>query len=84
MVDATPENLANGSATGFVFEHANAAGLWYAVEHALALWHHADGRWRQIAVAGMEQDFSWDNSAARYLELYRRALANPLPNPLAA
>jgi starch synthase len=84
VVDATPENLANGSATGFVFEHANAAGLWYAVEHALALWHHADGRWRQIAVAGMEQDFSWDNSAARYLELYRRALANPLPNPLAA
>lgn len=77
VVDATEENIESGKATGIVFQDARAAALLGAVDRALTLWR--DGaRWKQIMRAGMRQDFSWDRSAAEYLELYKR-LRRPAP-----
>jgi starch synthase len=83
VVDASPETIANGTATGFVFNHPDPAGLWHAVDRALMMWEGSPDQWRRIAVTGMRQDFSWDRSARRYLDLYRRAMAEPLLHPLA-
>ena len=30
--------------------------------------------WKKIVKKAMEQDFSWDKSAKKYLDLYRRAI----------
>ena len=71
VVDATPETLADGTASGFVLDRPDAAALWEAVERAHGLFSRPDDAWRQLAIHGMRQDFSWARSAADYLDLYR-------------
>ena len=83
VVDATPRNLLDGRATGFVFDQPDSAALWRAMERAMEFWGRPEGAWERLAVNGMRQDFSWDASARRYLEIYRRAIDDPAPNPLA-
>lgn len=82
VVDATPEALEAGTASGFVFEHADAGGIAWAVDRALAL--HADApRWARLVERVMGQDWSWDRSAGAYLDLYQKVLADP-PAPVDA
>jgi starch synthase len=74
VTDATEVALADGTATGIVFDEANAAALARAVVRALDLF--ADqGKWRALALNGTSRDFSWRNSARAYAALYDRALA---------
>ena len=73
VVDASPENLAQGTATGFQFAPATTGALAGAVHRALDL--YADRpRWEALMRRGMAQDFSWQRAAGHYLALYRRAL----------
>jgi starch synthase len=75
VVDATPEALAEGSATGIGYAGDTPAALVAAVQRALDLFGHPEA-WRQIQRTGMQQDFSWERSAARYGEVYQAALAD--------
>lgn len=73
VVDATPEAIARGSATGFVFDAYAPEVFLEAVRRAVGTFR--DPRvWRRLQQAGMRQDFSWRRSAARYVEGYRRAI----------
>jgi starch synthase len=78
IVDATPEALASGTATGFVFRDPTPAALRGAIDRALALWPDRDA-WGRLVRAGMRCDWSWDHSARQYGQLYeevrRRAVA---------
>jgi starch synthase len=74
VVNVTSTTLANGSATGFVFDEPNAESLWRAVERAIDFYHRPDVTWQILATTGMQQDFSWKLSASRYTELYEDAL----------
>jgi len=65
------EDAARGN--GFVFEHATADGLWWALERALGRWRDRDG-WIAIQRRGMAGDFSWRRSAGEMLAWYRRLL----------
>jgi len=74
VVDTTPDTLANGTASGFVFEAFDALALEHAVQRALEA--HADaGLWRGLVQRVMQQDWSWDSSAREYLSLYQRTRA---------
>jgi starch synthase len=74
VVDATPEALRDGSATGIVFDGDGEEELVTAVRRALAL--YAKPRtWRRLMQNGMRQDFSWKHSAEEYLTLYDRVLS---------
>ncbi len=73
VVDATPEALAKHLATGICYQPSTADALARAIERAVALYHSE--HWQNLQHAGMTQDFSWERSAAAYLELYRRALS---------
>jgi starch synthase len=68
--DFNPETK---TGTGFVFEKYDADELLAAVKRAVAAFGQKR-LWRGIMKEGMKQDFSWKASAAKYLDLYRRAL----------
>jgi starch synthase len=73
LVDTVePWDPANGSGTGFRFDHADGTALLWALDQALTA--HGDSRaWAQIMGNGMARDFSWDRSAREYESVYRRA-----------
>ncbi len=80
VVDATPEALADGTASGFQFSAVDGGALAHAVERALEL--HADtDRWQTLVRRVMKEDWSWDASARKYLDLYQRVQASP-PTPV--
>lgn len=70
VVDARDAALADGTATGIQFIHADTGGLIYGIRRALEL-RSAPARWLAMQRTGMKQDFSWDKAAGEYLALYR-------------
>lgn len=64
------------TATGFVFDDPSPAALLAALQRALALYTNKPQDWQQLVRNGMNQDFSWRQSAKAYLDLYRQALAH--------
>lgn len=55
--------------TGFVFEHFDEGGVWWALNEALASMTDRTG-WKQLQLNGMSQDNSWARSATEYEDLY--------------
>jgi starch synthase len=71
VVDCSLENLADGSATGFVFDAFEAGAYNAAIRRAFALYDRkAD--WKRVRQTAMQQHFSWDQAAEKYLALYYR------------
>lgn len=70
VVDATPEAIRAGRATGFVFQEARPEALIGALERALTLYRDQRGTWVELQKRGMAQDFGWGRAAREYLELY--------------
>jgi starch synthase len=71
VVDCTPENLAAGSANGFVFTESSPEALWEATLRAVIAWHQPH-IWGQLQQNGMARDSSWADPAQQYTNLYRR------------
>ena len=61
-----------GGGTGFVFEEYTADAMFEAVSRALEAFADRPA-WVALMRRGMELDFSWDASAAKYVGLYSRA-----------
>jgi starch synthase len=72
VVDSNPQTLAQGSATGFVFRHPAPAELLASMQRACELWYDKES-WHKVQLNAMSQDFSWQQSANRYLQLYNTA-----------
>lgn len=78
VIDANLASLADGSATGFVFDTAaqrGVAALRATLRRALDLFADKK-RWTTLQLRGMRQDYSWAHSAEEYAGLYRSALAD--------
>lgn len=78
VVDASESAIRDGRATGFTFDAATPAALEAAVARAIEARRHPE-LWRRLMRHAMGQDFSWDGSAARYLQLYSDALKASAP-----
>jgi starch synthase len=64
---------------GFAFDAPDGAALAEALRRALAAFADTN-RWRQIQLAGMRADLSWNEAAGRYLDLYAAARGRgPVP-----
>jgi starch synthase len=74
VTDATAAALADGTATGIVFDDASPTAVARAVARALDLYADRD-KWRALARNGMRRDFSWHTSARSYAAVYDRAAA---------
>ena len=70
IVPATAKNIEAGVANGFAFVDNDPRALAAAIEQAVRTWREAPA-WRALQQAGMNADFSWRRSAARYLALFR-------------
>ncbi|MFV1987617.1 MAG: glycogen synthase [Gemmatimonadota bacterium] len=66
--------------TGFLFDDYTSEGLWAAMTRAITLYRSEPRAWEEQIVTAMGQDFGWASSAERYLDVYRRALANHVPS----
>lgn len=73
-VDA--RTIADGSATGIVFEHFDAAGLAWAIDEAMRLYADPE-RYARVQAAAMRLDHSWKGRIAAYERLYERVRAAP-------
>ena len=73
VVDANAVTLAEGSATGFVFDEETPEALLAAVSRAVAL--YADrASWQRVMWQAMGCDFSWSAAARQYKALYTRLM----------
>ena len=75
LKDTVPPADENGQGgLGFNFQSYNADDFDGAVRRCLNLYHHNQEGFRALQRAGMEQDFSWDVPAARYMDQFHRML----------
>jgi starch synthase len=70
VVDSLPPSMADGSASGIVFNDAVPAALIEAIKRSLILFADKPA-WKKIQRNAMGKDFTWLNSATKYLALYR-------------
>ena len=73
VVDCALENLADGTASGFVFDDCDAVALGNAIRRAMVLWSRPK-HWRHVQRHAMGLDFGWQVAAKEYLSLYQRLL----------
>lgn len=73
VVDTTLEDLAAGTATGFVFDAFTADAYRRALRRAFALWSRSE-YWTRVRTAAMRRRFGWDDAARRYVDIYEGLL----------
>jgi len=69
--------------TGFVFVDKKVKSFNDALRRALSFYPY-HSRWMNLQLAGMVQDFSWTNSAGKYLDVYKKLMTEstaPLRTP---
>lgn len=75
VTDATPENLENGTATGFTFGDARLGGvidagaLSFALGRAIDLYADTEA-WLKLRHTAMSTTVSWEKSAAEYARMF--------------
>jgi starch synthase len=67
-------NPARGTGTGFVFKAYDSGMMLNTIRFAIEVYKNKD-TWNQLMQNGMARDFSWENSAKKYVELYEKAVA---------
>jgi starch synthase len=73
VVDASLENLTDELATGFVFNSFNRTAFVAAIRRAFAL-KSRRLEWKAVLKRAMLQDFGWEASALRYIDVYRELI----------
>lgn len=58
-------------AKGFSFKDLSGDALYKELNRAIKIYSNRKRLWNKIVLNGMKEDFSWDNSAKKYLDLYR-------------
>jgi len=74
VVDCTPEMLADGSASGFLFNEMNSNSFLAGIQRVIDLYKDKE-TWRRLQRNGMSKDFSWQPSAAAYYDIYLSILS---------
>jgi starch synthase len=75
LVDSVIQyNEHSKTGTGFLFDHATEDALYYAMGWACSTYYDRPGDCLLLRVNGMDQDFSWTNSALTYENVYRWAI----------
>ena len=71
-------NPAKGTGNGFVFTRYDSREMLNTIKFACEVYRDKNV-WEIMMLRGMRQDFSWDASAKKYVELYKKAIAKKAP-----
>ena len=72
VVDHSTATMKNGTATGFHFEQYESDELLERMREAIQVYQNKK-EWAQLVQHAMQQNFSWEQSAKKYIEEYKRA-----------
>src|SRR5215213_5619303 len=77
-LDDTVQNYdeATGTGTGFKFWDATGRALYDSIGWAVSTWFDRPEHMARLRQQAMAQDFSWSDSALKYVEVYNHALRN--------
>lgn len=67
-----PYNKFTGTGRGFTFADINANDMLWVIREAVDLYFNNKEAWSGLQHEGMTADFSWNNSAQQYLDIYQR------------
>ena len=67
-------NEETGSGTGFMFDDLTPQAIYNTVGWAVWAYYNRKPHIDAMRIRGMKQDFSWDRSAEKYLELYEETI----------
>jgi starch synthase len=73
--DPGDDALAEGKGTGFWMEEVSASALRAALRRAAGMCRYQQKGWQRLVEQVMALDFSWDQPADAYLDLYRQVIA---------
>ncbi len=73
IIDANDANLKNEVATGFTMKGYFATEFLFAIDRALEL-YKSKMQWNALIRNAMMQDWSWEKSAYKYVELFKSVL----------
>jgi len=79
VTDYTDESAAAGTATGFAFREYGALALAETLRRACEVYARPEA-WQRLVATGMRQDWSWTESAKKYVDLYRKTIAQAAPS----
>lgn len=65
-----PYNEYEGRGTGFSFRNYNAHEMLNTIRYAEGIYTHKKREWNKIIERGMQADFSWEQSAHKYSDMY--------------
>ena len=60
-------------ANGFRFDNYNAHELLYTLKHAINVYQDKE-KWTELTKSAKASNFTWNNSAAKYIEIYKNLL----------
>lgn len=73
VIDCSEETLANGTASGFVFSGMFAGNLYTTIQRAVETYRQPK-QWKTLRKLCMGKDFSWETSAAAYLDVFEKVV----------
>ncbi|MDR1108116.1 MAG: glycogen synthase, partial [Spirochaetaceae bacterium] len=63
-----------GKGTGFMFDDLTPSAIYNTTGWAVWAYYNRPAQVKAMRIAGMKQNFSWEKSAKKYVELYKSAL----------
>ena len=71
-----PFNQYAGTGNGFSFRNINAHELLFVTRYACDVRRHMPQAWQALVQEAMQEDFSWDRSAAAYRQIYEKLITS--------
>jgi starch synthase len=68
-------NQETGTGTGFMFDDLTPSAIYNTTGWAVWAYYNRRSRVEAMRITGMKQNFSWEKSAKKYLELYEKGLS---------
>jgi starch synthase len=62
------------ASNGFLFNNFNAHEMLFKIKDAIRLYYGARLEWNELVERAMKTDFTWKNSAEKYLQLYQNLI----------
>lgn len=67
-----PFNAKNGAGNGFLFNKYSVTDMMKEIKRAIKLYSSNQNTWQTIMKDGMKSNFTWLNSAKKYVDLYKK------------